>query len=399
MCIYRRRVAAAKPKESEKNTMSETLIYKGRGSAEMFDDYIDFINYVFGMNGTSEGFPKLLPKLYKPEYHPCENNYVVTVDGKLKSAIGVFPRTFDIMGEKLVSWGIGNVAVHPYSRSKGYMRELLHTAVDEMIASGADMSDLGGLRQRYAYFSYESASPVAKYYITGTSVRHCFGGSPLRELDFREVCENDPLLDDIIALHQKRICHAERPDDEFLDIARSWSKNLYAVLDGEKLLGYFIGDLCELTLIDNGDFDDVVRNYIAKRGNVTITLPLYETDLLNRAERIADGVSMGNDQNYTIFHFAKVVGAYMKLKAKTAGLVDGTLSVTVNGIAGTEKFRIDVKNGTPEITTIDGDTDLTLDHLEAVAFFFSLSSAARRANPLAAAWFPLPLFIESADHV
>ena len=185
--------------------MSETLIYKGRGSAEMFDDYIDFINYVFGMNGTSEGFPKLLPKLYKPEYHPCENNYVVTVDGKLKSAIGVFPRTFDIMGEKLVSWGIGNVAVHPYSRSKGYMRELLHTAVDEMIASGADMSDLGGLRQRYAYFSYESASPVAKYYITGTSVRHCFGGSPLRELDFREVCENDPLLDDIIALHQKRI--------------------------------------------------------------------------------------------------------------------------------------------------------------------------------------------------
>ena len=200
-------------------------------------------------------------------------------------------------------------------------------------------------------------------------------------------------------MHRERICHAERPADEFLDIAHSWSKKLFAILDGDRFIGYFIGDLCELTLADNNDFDDVIRNYIAEHGNVTLTLPLYETDLLNRAERIADGVSMGNDQNYTIFHFAKVVGAYMKLKAKTAGLVDGTLSVTVNGIAGTEKFRIDVKNGAPEITTIDRDTDLTLDHLEAVAFFFSLSSAARRANPLAAAWFPLPLFIESADHV
>lgn len=379
--------------------MSEPVIYKGRGNAEMFDDYIDFINYVFGMNGTSEGFPKLLPKLYKPEYHPCEKNYVVTVDGKLKSAIGVFPRTFDIMGEKLVSWGIGNVAVHPYSRSKGYMRELLHAAVNEMIASGADMSDLGGLRQRYAYFSYESASPAAVYDITGTSVRHSFAGSPLRELEFREVSENDPLLGDIRTLHAGKICHAERPADEFHDIARSWSKKLFAVLDGGRFLGYFIGDLCELTLADNSDFDDVVRNYIAKRGNVSLTLPLYETDLMDRAERIADSVSMHNDQNYTIFHFAKVVGAYMKLKAKTSGLVDGTLSVTVNGIAGTEKFRIDVKNGSPEITPVDGDTDLTLGHLEAVAFFFSLSSTARRAVPLATAWFPLPLFIESADHV
>ena len=63
----------------------------------MFDDYIDFINYVFGMNGTSEGFPKLLPKLYKPEYHPCENNYVVTVDGKLKSAISLTHRPRSVL--------------------------------------------------------------------------------------------------------------------------------------------------------------------------------------------------------------------------------------------------------------------------------------------------------------
>ena len=130
--------------------MSE--IYKGRGNSAMHADFIDFINYVFGFNGNNQEFIKLLPKLYKPEYLPCENNYVVTEDGKLKAAIGVFPRKLDVMGTVLKVDGVGNVAVHPYSRSKGYMRELLHTAVDEMIASGTDMSDLGGLRQRYGYF-------------------------------------------------------------------------------------------------------------------------------------------------------------------------------------------------------------------------------------------------------
>ena len=57
--------------------MSEN-IYKGRGNASMHADFVDFINYVFGFNGNDRDFIKLLPKLYKPEYHPCENNYVVT---------------------------------------------------------------------------------------------------------------------------------------------------------------------------------------------------------------------------------------------------------------------------------------------------------------------------------
>ena len=54
--------------------MEETRIYKGRGTAEMLDDYLDFINLVFGFNGTDDDFLQLLPKLYNAEYSPCENN-------------------------------------------------------------------------------------------------------------------------------------------------------------------------------------------------------------------------------------------------------------------------------------------------------------------------------------
>lgn len=34
--------------------MADTIIYKGRGNAEMYDDYMDFINYVFGFNGNEQ---------------------------------------------------------------------------------------------------------------------------------------------------------------------------------------------------------------------------------------------------------------------------------------------------------------------------------------------------------
>ena len=48
--------------------MEEMQIYKGRGTADMRDDYLDFINLVFGFNGHDKDFLKLLPKLYKEEY-------------------------------------------------------------------------------------------------------------------------------------------------------------------------------------------------------------------------------------------------------------------------------------------------------------------------------------------
>ena len=378
--------------------MSEPIIYKGRGKPEDRDDFIDFINYVFGFNGKKNDFPTLLPKLYKPEYHPCENNYIVTEDGKLKAAIGVYPRVLDVLGEKITSHGIGNVAVHPYSRSKGYMRELLNMAIEDMIASGADMSDLGGLRNRYGYFSYESASPVYNFHITPTNMRHIFGSSPMRSLDFTEISECGETLDKIIALHEKKLCHAER-GEHFLDIAHSWNNKLFSICENGIFLGYYIGALDELTLVDNNDFDVVVRQYVSLNGAVTLKIPDFDTDLLARAERLSESISISNDESYTIFHFKKVISAFLRLKAQTAGLIDGSLSVTINGRAGVERLKLEVINGVPTVTEAHGETELTLEHREATQFFFSVYSPTRVKCPIAEAWFPLPMFFYTADHV
>ena len=98
--------------------MKEPIVCHRIGDISMQDDYMDFINYVFGFNGNSSDFYKLLPKLYKPEYNPCANSYVTLEDGKIKAAIGAFDIGISVCGTKLLCRGIGNVAVHPFSRQR-----------------------------------------------------------------------------------------------------------------------------------------------------------------------------------------------------------------------------------------------------------------------------------------
>ena len=381
--------------------MENMQIYKGRGTADMRDDYLDFINLVFGFNGNDKDFLKLLPKLYKEEYHPCENNYVVTENGKMKAAIGVYPRTMHVLDETLSVHGVGNVAVHPYSRSKGYMKDLLYGAVQDMIDAGADLADLGGLRQRYQYFSYEIAGTAINFDFSHTSMRHCFGDAPMKNMDFVPVTDPEsPWLEPIRALHGKKLLRMERPAEQFFDIVRSWQKTLHVILEGDRFVGYCIDSLDELTLADaEADFEDVLRSYVAKRGNVTLHLPLHETVMIEKSYRICSHFSMGNDQNYSIFHYKKVLGAFLKLKAAVLPLVDGVLTVEINGIAGREVLKIAVKDGVPSVEDTEETPQITLEHKEAASFFFGLVSPARTLCPVAAAWFPLPLRIDSADHV
>ncbi len=376
-------------------------LYKGRGSADMRDDYLDFINYVFGYNGTKEDFIRLLPKLYKEEYHPCENNYVVTDDGKLKSAVGIFPRRIEVMGEVLSAHGVGNVAVHPYARSKGYMRELMTMAVQDMIRNGADFSDLGGLRQRYGYFSYENASPEYQFELSGTNMRHCFDGKPLRPLVLRKIeSADDPLLEEIFELYEKRPCRALRPREQFFDILCSWNDRPFAVLDGENFLGYFIGSLNELTLCDNGDFEDVLRNYIAQRGALTLRLPI-DSPFVPLAEPLCENVRFVNAEKYTVFNYERVIRAFLRLKARAFTLADGELCARVNGFARTETLLIRVKDGVPTVEAAGEDRDaaLTLEHRAAMSFFFGAVCPLRDRVPLTQNWFPLPLYMDRADHV
>ena len=103
---------------------------------------------------------------------------------------------------------------------------------------------------------------------------------------------------------------------------------------------------------------------------------------------------------YSILNYKKVVSAFLKYKASYTDLADGEIAVKINGFAKEEKLLIYVENGVPFVEEHTGDCDIELNHLEAASFFFGLYSHAWTKVPAPArGWFPLPLYVDSADHV
>lgn len=381
--------------------MNEPIIYKGRGYPEMYDDLMDFMNYVFGFNGNSSDFKKLLPKLYNRDCDPCHANYVVTEDGKLKAAIGAFDSVLDVNGEELTCRGIGNVAVHPYSRSKGYMIDCMNMALSDMIRDGVDFSILGGKRQRYGYFGFDAIGKEFSISINSTNMRHVFRDAPFTELEFVDVDEgNDELIDKMFALHNTRPLHTKRSREKFFDIARSWRNPVRAILKNGEFIGYFCGELRELTLCDMSDFNDVIRNYIRDFGNVTMHIAAWDTATIEAAMAICEHTEIGTCDMFNVFNYKKFVGAFLRFKTSFDTLADGVLKLFIHGYAGDCKICLTVEGNVATVEDTDGEIDLELSHKEAMQLLFGLYSPyTSRLKPEIRSWFPLPLYVEGADHV
>ncbi len=381
--------------------MTDPILYKGRGYPEMYDDLMDFLNYVFGFNGHDDDFKKLLPKLYNPECDPCYANYVVTENGKLKAAIGAFDSVLNVGGEELTCRGIGNVAVHPYSRSKGYMIDCMNMAISDMIRDGVDYSILGGQRQRYGYFGYDAIAPEYHVKINGTNLRHVFRDVPFNELDIRDVKKDeDELIEKIYALHNTRPERTVRPREKFYDITRSWCSPLRAIFKNGEFIGYFVSELKELTLLNRADFNDVLRNYVRNFGEVRMNIPAWDVETLEAAMAICEYSDIGTCDMFNIFNYKKVVGALLKFKTTLENLADGTLTLFIHGYAGDCKLKLTVENNVAAVEDFDGDCDLELSHPEAMQLLCGLHSPyTRKLNPAMRSWFPLPLYVESADNV
>lgn len=381
--------------------MSEPILYKGRGTPEMYDDLMDFLNYVFGFNGNQQDFKKLLPKLYKPEYNPTYANYVVTENGKLKAAIGAYDSTLQVGEEALKSRGIGNVAVHPYARSKGYMIDCMTMALSDMVKDGVDFSILGGLRQRYAYFGFEKSAPKYRIHLNKTNLRHCFRDVPLEKLELHPVEDSDTeLLDQMYALHATRPERTLRPREAFPDILRSWQAEVVAILRNGTFIGYYVGSLSELTLVDKADLYAVVRNYVEVKGELDMVFAGWDRETFEAMFEICEDFSLGVCENISILNYQHVLSALLKFKASYTTLADGVITARIHGYARDEVLKISVTNGIPVVEDYQGECDFEFTHKEAMTFFLGIHS--RHWNSMPAAirdWFPLPLFVDSADQV
>ena len=151
-------------------------IYRGPGNEKDYQHSLDFLNDVFfSEEENPRNFLSLLPKLYKKGYNHCENNLIVSVDGKWKGAVGLYFDDVDVMGNRLVCGGIGHVAVDKNCRGAGYMQDCMQQAMDRSIERDADYSVLGGQRQRYGYFSFAPAGFEHSFTFNAQNLKHVYG--------------------------------------------------------------------------------------------------------------------------------------------------------------------------------------------------------------------------------
>ncbi len=378
-----------------------------KGNISMQDDYMDFINYVFGFNGSVQDFYKLLPKLYKPEFDPCASSYVTLEGDRIKAAIGAFDMDLRVCGEAIKCRGIGNVAVHPFSRSKGYMKKLMELAIDDMIAEGVELSVLGGRRQRYNYFSYEKCGPSYTFSVNADNMRHVFGKERTHRFVLKKLTKDDTAsLSAISELVRSSPCYAERDESKLFDILTSWFATPLVAYDNDgRFAGYAIvgkkDNITECRPVNDDDLADMIVCIYDMLGqpSLNVTMPPFRAEAIETLLGFCEGYTCGINELYSVFNYEKVCGALMKLKATYESLPDGELVLDIDGRAGREKLLFAVKDGVPSVTATDRDADFTLTHLEAMSVIFA-GVAARRAFPaFARIWFPLPIWVYNADMV
>ena len=384
-------------------------LYIGRGNPSMYEDYIDFINYVFGYYHRPHDFITLMPRRCKAEYDPCGQTYFVVEDGKIKASIGAFDSEFDVCGEKIKVRGIGNVSVHPYSQHKGYMIRLMNMIRDDMIKDGIDLSPLGGRRQRYGYFGYEQGCAQYSMTLDRDNFRYVYGGGRERRpfslaLRAEKVEKNDAYrLDYILSMSDKQAVHSLRRREGLYDSLNMWTATPYVFVDrAGRLRGYSVGAIGELILDDDALAPDAVWAILEETGqySVDLRIPLTKRGMRAALMSLTNGVSMSNTEMIMALNWRRVILAAMRLEKTYQPLEDGSITVLIHGTAGDEKLRIAVSGGEPSVEPCGGEPDVELDRLRAVSFFTGVYSPEREGVSAAVrSWLPLPVFFYGSDSV
>lgn len=384
-------------------------IYCGRGTSIPYADYMDLINLCFGFTTPETQFLGLLPKLYREERRPQDSNYVVTENGVLTAAVGAYDHEITVCGRRLPCRGIGNVAVHPDHRSKGYMKDAMNAAVQDMIADGIALSTLGGRRQRYQYFGYDKAGPMYTFHLSRDNIRHTYGDLTPPYAANIVTDPTDPVIRDILALNGTKPFIPVRAESDYLDIASTWHARLVAVRDPAdgRFVGYCIieggNTLSEARTVRPEDFMSLLRTVsgVLNEG-ISIRLPAYETAYVEAIAPIAEGISLGCSMQYNILNYCAVTEAFLALKLTYADLPDGEVTYLIHGYGGDERITVSVKDGVGSVTRADETASITreLTHFEATALLFSpVSSLREKGSSVERLWFPLPLTMLHADEV
>ncbi|MDR0731207.1 MAG: GNAT family N-acetyltransferase, partial [Treponema sp.] len=280
----------------------------GLAEAGDYEELIDFCNYVFSHAHSPTDFPTLLPKLYRREYFMQGRHYTAREDGRIRAVVGAYPLWLNVLGTVLPGRGIGMVSVHPYARSRGYMRTLMETALADMRRDGIVFGCLGGQRQRYEYFGFSPAGLRTVFECRRTNIRHVLGKNSPPVFSIRQLNEGDRELEDSYLIHQSKAARFERDRGKFFDILSSWKNRVFALSDESGFAGYLVYSdtataIQEINLKEPARMIQAVACFLNHLGRdrVSVDVQPWETEKIEAVSAFAENYRTSTAQSFTVF--------------------------------------------------------------------------------------------------
>lgn len=373
----------------------EVRITKGRPEDHM--DIVDFIGMVF-----REDFLVTESKLYLDRPELAEKHHLVFEDDRIKAVVGNFPISLNVAGRKLPCYGIGSVAVHPYTRGKGYMKLLMNNALKEAEQEGAALMMLGGKRQRYEYFGFTKCGTVYSFTLDQNVRRH-LKHIPSDEVELLPLSDHKEYLRDCIRLWETQPLYADRKAEDLCDILQTCDSTGYLILMRGEFLGFCSihcsGGVNELTLTDYSYSANVLMKLCEKIGqSFTVKVFPHQRKLIRTLNMIAQGHSLSPDPSFNVLDYPRVIEAFLTLKGMNEPLIDGRLVIEV---AEKGRYAVEVKDGAVSVTETSDKPQISLDHIRMMVRLFSPFGqiGEEGLTPEMRYWLPIPLYLPRCDDV
>lgn len=391
------------------------------------EDILDFANMVFSISYKSVNFSRLMPKAYIPKRYSKVRHHMIREYDKLRALVDVYPlKLKQIDGEatcELTAGYIGTVCVHPNSRGKNYMIELMERAEANAGKENLDMLILDGNRHRYQHYGFEKAGMKYDFNIRFKNMEHShqriYGDDAGAKYTFEMIDTKCDYLDELYALYNKRNVVARECED-FLLCLKSGLSDTYAILEDDKCVGYInISEdesyINEIELKDESEVIKVLYDFMDEMvlSSINILTGADEISKISYFEKMCDGYNITQSHQIKILNYERVLEFLFKWKQKYSRLTDGEFTIRVvkssyvenasENISEIGIYTITILNGKISVVQSEKEEDVVFDENELVKMLtttYSYQESGNTESKLEKApmgWFPLPFYLPDGD--
>ncbi len=377
--------------------------------AEDYDECFALMGEVFGkQSGRKTDFTKELPKMCVRDGTHMGRHFGIREGNRLIAAVGVYPLQTYIAGEKLMFATVGNMVTLPEYEGKGCMSALYKTAMGELESLGADVSRLGGFRQRYNRFGYETAGSLYSFEIDHSNTKYCHSDDD--PLVFSEIAAGDiEALNFADSLYRTGGIYVDRttaPDmrDAYTSMIAWRSKPLIAKKSDGTPVGYFCVaadgvTLNEIFAINEAQLENIIFTFQKQAGKtVTFSFAPARREAVKYFSSVAGASRIISPSLFKVRNFVSLANALMILKHRTfPSLPDGSILFDIEGYGGLLLYARGSDVGAEKVK----EGKYKLSYFQAIRTLFGPypSLYELEYDPFAAAYLPLPLSWSTLDRV